>query len=525
MYKIILFLLFVSTSIPCFADMNSTNYNISNDFFCAGASIGLSSTNYSVNDILGNGSGVASGSITSTDYDIEGGPHSFTENTVWYLAEGSTLNSPRQFYEWITIQNPSPFAATDVRLTFMDPSGNTVQTTTNIGIQTRFTLDVASYMPDSEVSTVIESISGVPIFVERPMYWDSGGITYAGGHVATGVTEPATTWYLAEGTTQNSPRQYYEWITIQNPSTTTIADVTLTFMDGGGNTVQTNTTVGTQSRKTINAADHMPNSNEVSTTVESTNGVLIIVERPMYWDSGGIDYVGGHVAPGVTSSALTWYLAEGTTQNSPRQYYEWITIQNPSTTSIADVTLTFMDGGGNTVQTNTTVGAQSRRTINAADHMPNSNEVSATVESTNSVPIIVERPMYWDSGGITYVGGHNTTGVTSAATTWNLAEGTTQNSPRQYYEWITIQNPSTTNIADVTITFMDGSGNTVQANTTVGTQSRRTINAADYMPNSNEVSATVESTNSVPIIVERPMYWDSGGITYVGGHDTAGVPQ
>ena len=297
MYKsfLIIFFLIISISLPCFAGMSSTTYSISNDIFCAGASVGLSSTNYSVNDVLGNGSGVTSGDISSTDYDIEGGSHSFTENVIWYLAEGTT-RSPYQ--EWVTIMNPNSNSAT-IRATYMMSTASTTTSDYAIPPNRRYTIDVNNTLTglgftNADVSTKIESITGSPIFVERPMYFSGGSIDPIGGHDCAGVTQTSTTWYLAEGTTR-SP--YQEWITIQNPNATD-ALVTVTYMTSTTSTATAGITVSANRRHTIDVNSTLTGLGitdaDVSAKIESTNGVGIIVERPMYWTGGGYDPVGGH---------------------------------------------------------------------------------------------------------------------------------------------------------------------------------------------------------------------------------------
>jgi hypothetical protein len=47
----------------------------------------------------------------------------------------------------------------------------------------------------------------------------------------------------------------------------------------------------------------------VSTTVTSTNGVPIVVERSMYWPGSFFDYYESHGSPGSTATAQRWVLA------------------------------------------------------------------------------------------------------------------------------------------------------------------------------------------------------------------------
>jgi hypothetical protein len=43
--------------------------------------------------------------------------------------------------------------------------------------------------------------SGPDIVVERAMYWDAGGVHWAGGRDSVGATSTATEWNFAQGAT------------------------------------------------------------------------------------------------------------------------------------------------------------------------------------------------------------------------------------------------------------------------------------------------------------------------------------
>ena len=49
----------------------------------------------------------------------------------------------------------------------------------------------------------------------------------------------------------------------------------------------------------------------VATTVTSTNGVPIVVERAMYWPNGFFNYIEGHTSVGTTQTARRWAVANG----------------------------------------------------------------------------------------------------------------------------------------------------------------------------------------------------------------------
>ena len=120
----------------------------------------------------------------------------------------------------------------------------------------------------------------------------------------------------------------------------------------------------------------------------------------------------------VTVATLVYYLAEGATG----AFFDYdLLLANPNAVA-APVSTTFLRDDGTTV-----VDARVLR-ADVADDDPRrrhcrawrSTAVSAVVTSTNAVPIVVERSMYWDG---TYYGGHAGSSVAAPATTWLFGEG------------------------------------------------------------------------------------------------------
>jgi hypothetical protein len=87
----------------------------------------------------------------------------------------------------------------------------------------------------------------------------------------------------------------------------------------------------------------------------------------------------------------------------------FILLANPASTA-ANVTITFLKADGTTVVRSYVVGATSRSSVNAGD-VPDlaGQPFGALVEVTNGVGIVVERSMYWSSGGTIWAGGTNVT--------------------------------------------------------------------------------------------------------------------
>ena len=120
-------------------------------------------------------------------------------STVWYLAEGSTLAAFQLFY---LLQNPGSEAAT-VTVTYLLPAPATpVVRQYAVPGNSRQNIWVNLEGPEfvhTDVSAAI--VSTAPIIVERAMYLDAGGQMFSAGHGSMGVTQPALSWFLAEGAT------------------------------------------------------------------------------------------------------------------------------------------------------------------------------------------------------------------------------------------------------------------------------------------------------------------------------------
>ena len=205
---------------------------------------------------------------------------------------------------------------------------------------------------------------------------------------------------------------------------------------------------------------------------------------------------------------ITWYFAEGCTNG----YDEWISIYNPNTTQITQITATLCNEDGVLTADSFEILPNRRYSFNVNTVVENDN-VSAKIRSTNGVGIFAERSMYWDAGGITSAGGHCAKGSNNLNAEWYFAEGCTQG----FTTWIAIFNPDVNNTANITVTFMKEDGTTEQATLTVNPNCRASLNVNTVVPNSS-FSSKVQSTNNVNIVAEQSMYWDAGGMTRAGGH-------
>ena len=292
---------------------------------------------------------------------------------------------------------------------------------------------------------------------------------------------------------------------VGNPNATP-ARVLFRFQTSDHTTVRHFLLVPAMARRTIDV-ETLPGlaSANVSTVVESD--AEIVVDRTMQWDR--TSRFGAHAESSVPAPALRWYLAEGATHGFFSLFY---LIQNPSLTSPAQVHIRFIRGAGDPIEHDYTVPASSRFTL-PVDGIAGleAADVSAVVDSTNGIPIIVERAMYSSAAGV-FAAGHDSAGVTQLSTQWFLAEGATGS----YFDlFVLFANPNTTD-AQVQATYLLPSGTTVVKNYVIPANRRVTKYVALEDPRlaDTAVSTTIVSTNDVPIIVERSMWWPHGQAWY-----------
>ena len=113
---------------------------------------------------------------------------------TYLLAEGSTGS----FFDLdVLIANPNAQAA-PVVVTFFKENGTTITQNLNLAATSQLTLHVDQIpgLEGTAVSTLVTSTAGLPLVVERSMFWDSN---YYGLHGATAVDGPHTQVVLRRG--------------------------------------------------------------------------------------------------------------------------------------------------------------------------------------------------------------------------------------------------------------------------------------------------------------------------------------
>jgi probable HAF family extracellular repeat protein len=341
--------------------------------------------------------------------------------TTWYLAEGATVGGFNVFY---LLQNPSPLSTT-VRVRYLRTSGTPIvkeyvlpaNSRTNIWVNAEDFPRHGKALANAEFSAVVESLDDTPIIVERAMYLSTQGRAFNAGHESMGITTPSTEWFLAEGATG----PYFDlFVLIANP-TSTDADVRLTYLLGDGRTL-TRTMVAPANRRSgvwvdreqFDGVQGFPLADvAVSTQVQSTNGVGLIVERAMWWPGDSSTWHEAHNSAGARLTGTRWALAEGEVGGA-RAQQTYILIANTSAfAGIANVTLLFEDG--TSAQKSYALPPSSRTNVPIALDFPEAQgrRFGAIVDSTGAsqAQIVVERAIYGDAGGVVWAAGSNALGT------------------------------------------------------------------------------------------------------------------
>jgi hypothetical protein len=228
----------------------------------------------------------------------------------------------------------------------------------------------------------------------------------------------------------------------------------------------------------------------------------------------GLGWTGGHCLGGVTDPSTTWYFAEGTTRAG---FDEWLCMENPGG-SAARAELAFTTGTGERVSHEVDLPAHSRSTVHVNHIVGDGKDVSCSIRS--NIPIVAERPMYFDYQGA-WTGGHTIVGATAPAKKWYFAEGYTG---QGFDEYICVLNPGDSP-ARLTFRFQtQETGEVIREGMSVPAHTRATFKVNDLLGPGYQCSLKLVS--DAPVVAERPMYFDylgSGDAHWNGGHCVLGA--
>ena len=440
-------------------------------------------------------------------------PRGFAER---YLAEGATS----VFFETkIGVLNPSPSFSSRVQLRYQLDNGTVQTDEVTLAPRARRTM-----IPPAEslFSTLI--VSDQPVVADRTMTWGLNGVRY-GSHAESSLAAPALNWYFAEGATHGAFDLFY---LVQNPSDQA-AEVDARFLrgpTGAGAPVTRHYTVGAHQRLTINA-DFIPGleAADVAGEFHSVNGTPIIVERAMYMSRGDQLWSAGIDGTGVTALGTSWFLAEGATGTF---FDTFVQIANPSP-AMARIHVTFqLPGGAPPVQRDYDIPALQRLTIpvEQVDPALAATSVSIAITSTNAVPVVAERSMWWP--GSDWYEGHATLATNQTGTAWAVADGDTALADNTRTFLLVASGASTTSDSLRVILVRDA-GPPIERiySNALTPNGRLTIDLSSAFPDvvNERVGVILESMGQtsggavtpMPIVVERAMYNDVNGVMWAAG--------
>lgn len=430
---------------------------------------------------------------------------------AWYFAEGTTRAG---FSEYICLLNPGGGVAL-TEFTYMLGTGETIARRHDLLPSSRTTVDVRTEVPaDCDVSVKVSSSE--PIVAERPMYFVYKGV-WSGGHDVLGATAPQAEWYFAEGTTRDG---FDSYLCLQNPGDSeATADIDY-FLTGGTRVSKAGIKIKARSRFTISTYDdllgigrHDDAGGDFSVRVRTSRSTPLVVERPTYFNYRPY-LTGGDDVMGADKPLAEWYFAEGCTRPG---FDTYLCLSNPGSDE-AKVDIRYFCGDGQVVEKKgiavsggsrfTVVAHEDRLGIGRQDGPR--GDFSAGVRATNGVPVVAERVTYFFYKPF-WSGGHNVVGAAAPATQWLFSEGCT----RQGFDtYLCLANPGD-RAARVNITYYRGDNKTeTKEGIDVPARSRSTFAVHDPKQGigrrddeSGDVSMKVESTNGVPVVAERPMYF------------------
>ena len=211
-------------------------------------------------------------------------------------------------------------------------------------------------------------------------------------------------------------------------------------------------------------------------------------------------------------------------------------IANPNA-SAATVAVEYLLVGGGPETRTYTVAGNSRSTIWVDDEQlppgsglrPFANvSLSMVVRSTNGVPIVAERTMWWPGPALTsnfWYEAHNSPGATTTATRWVVAGGDI-GGPADARTFVLIANPSTS-AGRARLTVLDANGWQILGEFDLPPKSRTNAPIARSLINFADTFAVVVESlgqHGAPIVVEHATYSSPGGVLWGSGGNALAVP-
>jgi len=368
----------------------------------------------------------------------------------------------------------------------------------------------------ADVSATIES-DGV-LGIQRSMTWGASPTAIYGSHAETAAPSPSTTWFLAEGSTVLDFDLFY---LLQNPQATP-THTTVRFLLPSGTTITRTYDLAPGSRTTI-YVNQIAGLEETDVSGDITADAPIVVERAMYRNLPGQPFGLGTESMGVPAAATSWFLAEGATGT----FFDlFVLIANPGATD-AIVQALYAKPDGTTVTRTYTVRAHSRFSV-YVDAIPGleNTSVATTLTSTNAVPVVAERAMYWPGGFFDYYEGHSSAGSTVTALRWVVA-GVESGGTHGAQTFVLIANTENrAGFAQIDVLPIPEPATPPPLPVVVNLppNSRTTVPMQIEGSYGVRVTSVATGTPAVQLVVESAVYRSDGGVTWSAGSNSLATP-
>jgi hypothetical protein len=233
----------------------------------------------------------------------------------------------------------------------------------------------------------------------------------------------------------------------------------------------------------------------------------------MKWDQSNY---GAHTEKAIAGPASNWFFAEG----SQGFFLTYVLLTNPSPLQNR-ARVRFLRETGGPVEQEFTLAPLSRRTIDCGSIATLVNRSFGIEVTFLDAPGAAERAMYFGlPPDRLFKAGHESAGVTAPATEWFLAEGATGT----FFEtFVLIANPNAT-AADVTLTYVTETGQSVIRTKSVPANARITVNLeAEGSTTLANAAVATRVLSSIPVVVERAQYWPNAPSQWYEAHNSFGV--
>ncbi|HXG55199.1 MAG TPA: tandem-95 repeat protein [Vicinamibacterales bacterium] len=428
----------------------------------------------------------------------------------YYLLEGQTDGGVATD---IRITNPHSVVA-PIRLTFVRADGTTADRSYDVPPSTRQSIRINAF-PEAGaggVSTFIKSINDLPLLIERTRVLDGTGFA---GDSETALESTNASWYFADGLETDT---HHSNLVLANPNFE-VAQIQVTFLLDRGAPVRRTYPLQPVSRLAIPMAT-------VAELRGRTFGIIVTSDLPMVAERS-VTFDGPRVtestavATGQPYPSTSWYFAEG---SAWKVFNTFVLVANPNPED-AVVTIAYYTTTGGQFETRHTVAAFSRITVDALASEPRLEGEHFWMRLRATRPVIAERAMYWDRRAPTFVESHMSGPVLEPGVKWWTGDARV-GGPEKFDTYLMIGNPSSST-AQLRITYYPDNGTPIVTARTLGPNGRATVHVNLAVPEIRDDSfwAIIESTNDVPIIIERSIYWNAdanGG--WAAGTNVAALP-